>query len=69
MAAAPPDPIFDISNRYKADPAALKLNLGVGAYRTDAGGAFRAVGIGIGSLLGGVPIPTLFYLTAKRISR
>jgi aspartate aminotransferase len=33
----PPDAIFDISTRYKADPSKIKLNLGVGAYRTDAG--------------------------------
>eukprot|EP01050_Picozoa_sp_SAG11_P001408 SAG11_NODE_61_length_19011_cov_49.624048_7_plen_240_part_00 len=33
VVAVPPDAIFDISTRYKADAAELKLNLGVGAYR------------------------------------
>ena len=33
----PPDAIFNIVTMYKADPAELKLNLGVGAYRTDEG--------------------------------
>jgi len=33
--SAPPDPILGITDAYKADPHPLKLNLGVGAYRTD----------------------------------
>eukprot|EP00238_Polyblepharides_amylifera_P004571 CAMPEP_0196580726 /NCGR_PEP_ID=MMETSP1081-20130531/30284_1 /TAXON_ID=36882 /ORGANISM="Pyramimonas amylifera, Strain CCMP720" /LENGTH=426 /DNA_ID=CAMNT_0041900683 /DNA_START=122 /DNA_END=1402 /DNA_ORIENTATION=+ len=35
---APPDPILGITEAFKADPAtAAKLNLGVGAYRTEDG--------------------------------
>ena len=37
VALSPPDAIFNIVTMYKADPAELKLNLGVGAYRTDEG--------------------------------
>jgi len=33
----PPDAIFGIANAYKADPAANKVDLVVGAYRTDEG--------------------------------
>jgi hypothetical protein len=32
---APPDPILGVSEAFKADTSADKLNLGVGAYRTD----------------------------------
>ncbi len=34
---APPNPIFDLTTRYKADRDARKLNLGVGAYRDGDG--------------------------------
>jgi aspartate aminotransferase len=32
---APPDPILGVSEAFKADQSDLKLNLGVGAYRTE----------------------------------
>ncbi|KAJ7523369.1 hypothetical protein O6H91_18G049000 [Diphasiastrum complanatum] len=32
---APPDPILGVSEAFKADSSPLKLNLGVGAYRTE----------------------------------
>jgi len=32
---APPDPILGVSEAFKADNHELKLNLGVGAYRTE----------------------------------
>lgn len=32
---APPDPILGVSEAFKADNNDLKLNLGVGAYRTE----------------------------------
>jgi aspartate aminotransferase, chloroplastic len=32
---APPDPILGVTEAFKADKSADKLNLGVGAYRTD----------------------------------
>jgi hypothetical protein len=32
---APPDPILGTALAYKADPSAVKLNLGIGAYRDD----------------------------------
>ena len=32
---APPDPILGVSEAFKADKNDLKLNLGVGAYRTE----------------------------------
>lgn len=32
---APPDPILGVSEAFKADKSDLKLNLGVGAYRTE----------------------------------
>ena len=32
---APPDPVLGISEAFKADTDANKLNLGVGAYRTE----------------------------------
>nr|QMX78322.1 chloroplast aspartate aminotransferase [Cichorium intybus] len=32
---APPDPILGVSEAFKADTSELKLNLGVGAYRTE----------------------------------
>ncbi|KAJ1340785.1 hypothetical protein BSLG_004567 [Batrachochytrium salamandrivorans] len=34
---APPDPIFHLIASYKADPDKLKIDLGVGAYRDNAG--------------------------------
>jgi len=34
---APPDPIFHLTASYKTDPDSNKINLGVGAYRTDDG--------------------------------
>ncbi|CAG8591545.1 15578_t:CDS:10 [Funneliformis caledonium] len=34
---APPDVIFNLTAKYKADTFAQKVNLGVGAYRDDAG--------------------------------
>ncbi|CAI2195592.1 5170_t:CDS:2, partial [Funneliformis geosporum] len=34
---APPDVIFNLTAKYKADTFAEKVNLGVGAYRDDAG--------------------------------
>lgn len=33
----PVDPIFGLSSAYKADTSADKVNVGVGAYRTDEG--------------------------------
>lgn len=35
VAMAPPDPILGVSEAFKADKNDLKLNLGVGAYRTE----------------------------------
>lgn len=32
---APPDPILGVSEAFKADTSDKKLNLGVGAYRTE----------------------------------
>jgi len=32
---APPDPILGVSEAFKADTSPDKLNLGVGAYRTE----------------------------------
>lgn len=32
---APPDPILGVSEAFKADTDDMKLNLGVGAYRTE----------------------------------
>jgi aspartate aminotransferase len=32
---APPDPILGVSEAFRADTSDLKLNLGVGAYRTE----------------------------------
>ena len=32
---APPDPILGVSEAFRADKSDLKLNLGVGAYRTE----------------------------------
>lgn len=32
---APPDPILGVSEAFKADTNEMKLNLGVGAYRTE----------------------------------
>jgi hypothetical protein len=34
---APPDPILGVGAAFKADPAADKVNLGIGAYRTSEG--------------------------------
>jgi len=36
----PPDPILGVSEAFKRDPAADKMNLGVGAYRDDQGKPF-----------------------------
>lgn len=33
----PPDAILGITEAFKADPAAEKINLGVGAYRDEGG--------------------------------
>ena len=33
----PPDPVFFVSQQYNACTAKIKLNLGVGAYRTNEG--------------------------------
>ena len=35
MVQAPADPILGVSEAFKADKSDLKLNLGVGAYRTE----------------------------------
>lgn len=35
IAMAPPDPILGVSEAFKADTHEMKLNLGVGAYRTE----------------------------------
>ena len=35
ISVAPPDPILGVSEAYKADTNEKKLNLGVGAYRTE----------------------------------
>ena len=32
---APPDPILGVSEAFKVDNSDVKLNLGVGAYRTE----------------------------------
>lgn len=32
---APPDPILGVSEAFRADNSEMKLNLGVGAYRTE----------------------------------
>lgn len=32
---APPDPILGVSEAFRADTDEMKLNLGVGAYRTE----------------------------------
>lgn len=32
---APPDPILGVSEAFRADNSEIKLNLGVGAYRTE----------------------------------
>ena len=37
VAEVPPDPVFFVSQQYKACTAEIKLNLGVGAYRTNDG--------------------------------
>nr|AIT70257.1 aspartate aminotransferase [Gracilaria blodgettii]AIT70264.1 aspartate aminotransferase [Gracilaria vermiculophylla] len=37
---APPDPILSISAAFRADASPRKVNLGVGAYRTDAGAPY-----------------------------
>ena len=34
---APPDAIFGLTADYRADPHTDKVNLGIGAYRTDEG--------------------------------
>lgn len=37
---APQDPVFAITNAFKADPNPKKVNMGVGAYRNDEGEPF-----------------------------
>lgn len=37
IAMAPPDPILGVAAAYNADPAELKVNLGIGAYRDENG--------------------------------
>ncbi len=37
LAVAPPDAIFGVTAAYEKDPDPCKINLGVGAYRTDTG--------------------------------
>lgn len=37
---AAPDPILGVSLAYKADPSSNKVDLGVGAYRTEEGKPF-----------------------------
>jgi aspartate/tyrosine/aromatic aminotransferase len=37
VSAAPADVIFALTSAYKADPFPQKVNLGVGAYRTEEG--------------------------------
>ena len=37
IALAPPDVIFNLTASYQADPHPKKVNLGVGAYRSDQG--------------------------------
>eukprot|EP00961_Rhodomonas_salina_P125801 1694826-Rhodomonas_salina.2 len=34
---APPDPILGVATAYNADPAEMKVNLGIGAYRNNEG--------------------------------
>ena len=41
---APPDAILGISEAFKADSHPNKLNLGVGAYRTEASGCSGGAG-------------------------
>lgn len=40
VAMGPPDAILGVSEAFKRDPATVKMNLGVGAYRDDAGQPF-----------------------------
>ena len=35
VSMAPPDPILGVTENFKADTSSAKLNLGVGAYRTE----------------------------------
>jgi aspartate/tyrosine/aromatic aminotransferase len=35
VSLAPPDPIFNLTTAYKNDSSSNKVNVGVGAYRTD----------------------------------
>lgn len=37
---APPDAILGLTEAFKADPAPTKINVGVGAYRSDDGKPF-----------------------------
>ena len=37
LTAAPADPILGVSEKFRADPRAEKVNLGVGAYLTEEG--------------------------------
>eukprot|EP00271_Cylindrocystis_brebissonii_P009766 TRINITY_DN24_c0_g1_i2.p1 TRINITY_DN24_c0_g1~~TRINITY_DN24_c0_g1_i2.p1 ORF type:complete len:414 (-),score=103.87 TRINITY_DN24_c0_g1_i2:1053-2294(-) len=36
VSMAPPDPILGVTDAFKADPSPARLNLGVGAYRTES---------------------------------
>lgn len=47
---APPDPIIGVNDSYRADTDPRKLNLGVGAYRTEVGPSACVVGGHMGSL-------------------
>ena len=37
LTAAPADPILGVAEKFRADPRAEKVNLGVGAYLTEEG--------------------------------
>ena len=37
LSVPPADPVFGVANKCKADPDTRKINMGVGAYRTDEG--------------------------------
>src|SRR5690606_31341936 len=37
LEALPPDPILGLTTEYKADPRSIKIDLGVGVYRDEAG--------------------------------
>jgi aspartate/tyrosine/aromatic aminotransferase len=40
---APADPILGVAVAFNADPSPLKINLGIGAYRTAEGNALISV--------------------------